>query len=60
MTSTQIPRSRGSGLRRCKHPRNNLYGSTGHMPMTEEPEKFVVSLVRFVRPIAEKVGDAAP
>jgi len=30
------------------------------MPMTEEPAKFLVSLVRFVRPIAEKAGDTAP
>jgi hypothetical protein len=30
------------------------------MPMTEEPGKFLVSLVRFVHPIAEKAGDAAP
>jgi proline iminopeptidase len=36
------------------------FENSGHMPMTEEPGKFVVSLVRFVRPIAEKVGDAAP
>jgi pimeloyl-ACP methyl ester carboxylesterase len=36
------------------------FENSGHMPMTEEPGKFLVSLVRFVRPIAEKVGDAAP
>ena len=33
---------------------------SGHMPMTEEPGKFLVSLVRFARPIAERAGDAAP
>jgi proline iminopeptidase len=36
------------------------FENSGHMPMTEEPGKFLVSLVGFVRPIAEKVGDAAP
>lgn len=36
------------------------FEDSAHMPMTEEPGKFAVSLVRFVRPIAEKVGDAAP
>jgi hypothetical protein len=30
------------------------------MPMTEEPGKFLLSLVRYVRPIAEKAGDVAP
>jgi hypothetical protein len=30
------------------------------MPMTEEPGKFLVSLVRYARPLAEKVGDVAP
>lgn len=33
------------------------FEDSGHMPMTEEPGKFLVSLVRFVRPIAEKAGD---
>ena len=33
---------------------------SGHMPMTEEPGKFLMSLVRFARPIAERAGDAAP
>lgn len=28
------------------------FEDSGHMPMTEEPGKFVVSLVQFVRPIA--------
>jgi proline iminopeptidase len=35
------------------------FEESGHMPMTEEPAKFVISLVRFVRPIGEKAGDAA-
>jgi proline iminopeptidase len=36
------------------------FEDSAHMPMTEEPAKFLVSLVRFVRPIAEKAGDTAP
>ena len=36
------------------------FEDSAHMPMTEEPGKFLVSLVRFVRPLAEKDGDAAP
>jgi proline iminopeptidase len=32
---------------------------SGHMPMTEEPGKFFLSLVRFARPIAEEAGDIA-
>jgi hypothetical protein len=27
---------------------------SGHIPMTEEPGKFLLSLVRYARPIAEK------
>jgi pimeloyl-ACP methyl ester carboxylesterase len=33
---------------------------SAHMPMTEEPGKFLLSLVRYVRPLAEREGDAAP
>jgi pimeloyl-ACP methyl ester carboxylesterase len=33
---------------------------SGHMPMIEEPGKFLVSLVRVVRPLAERAGDVAP
>jgi len=33
---------------------------SGHMPMTEEPGKFLLSLVLDARPIAEKAGDVAP
>jgi hypothetical protein len=32
---------------------------SGRIPMTEEPGKFLVSLVRYARPIAEKAGDLA-
>jgi proline iminopeptidase len=33
---------------------------SGHIPMTEEPSKFLFSLLSFARPIAEKPGDSAP
>jgi esterase/lipase len=33
---------------------------SGHMPMTEEPGKFLFSLVRYARPIAERAGDTSP
>jgi proline iminopeptidase len=33
---------------------------SGHMPMTEERGKFLFSLVRYARSIAEKAGDVAP
>ncbi len=33
---------------------------SAHIPMTEEPGKFFISLVRYARPIAEKAGDVAP
>ena len=33
---------------------------SGHIPMTEEPGKFLLSLVRYARPVAEKAGDTAP
>jgi pimeloyl-ACP methyl ester carboxylesterase len=36
------------------------FENSGHMPMTEEPAKFAISLLRFARPFAERVGDAAP
>jgi hypothetical protein len=41
---------------RC--PEGNEYSA--HIPMTEEPGKFLLSLVRYARPIAEKAGDVAP
>jgi hypothetical protein len=28
--------------------------------MTEEPGKFLISLVRYARPVAERAGDVAP
>jgi proline iminopeptidase len=35
------------------------FENSGHIPMTEEPAKFLRSLVRFARPIAERAGDTA-
>jgi proline iminopeptidase len=32
---------------------------SAHMPMSEEPGKFLASLLRYVRPAAEKAGDVA-
>jgi len=33
---------------------------SGHIPMTEEPGKFLLSLMHYAWPIAEKAGDVAP
>ncbi len=33
---------------------------SAHMPMTEEPGKFLISLVNYARPIAARAGDVAP
>jgi pimeloyl-ACP methyl ester carboxylesterase len=33
---------------------------SAHMPMTEEPGKFFLSLVRYARPIAERARDVGP
>ena len=45
-----------------KAPEKQLvwFEHSGHMPMTEERGKFLLSLVRYARPIAEKAGDVAP
>jgi hypothetical protein len=45
-----------------KAPEKQLiwFEHSAHMPMTEEPGKFLLSLVRCARPIAEKAGDVAP
>ncbi len=44
-----------------KAPNKHLvwFEHSGHMPMTEERGKFLLSLVRYARPIAEKAGDIA-
>ena len=36
------------------------FENSAHLPMTEEPGKFLVSLVRYARPIAERAGDGPP
>ena len=33
---------------------------SAHLPMTEEPGRFLVSLVRHARPFAERAGDVPP
>jgi pimeloyl-ACP methyl ester carboxylesterase len=35
------------------------FENSAHLPMTEEPGKFLISLVRYARPIAARVGDAS-
>jgi pimeloyl-ACP methyl ester carboxylesterase len=47
---------------KVKAPEKHLvwFEHSAHLPMTEEPGKFLVSLVRYARPIAEKAGDVAP
>jgi pimeloyl-ACP methyl ester carboxylesterase len=41
-----------------KAPEKHLvwFENSGHMPMTEEPGKFLLSLMRYARPIAERDG----
>jgi pimeloyl-ACP methyl ester carboxylesterase len=36
------------------------FENSAHLPMTEEPGKFLISLVRYARPIAERAGDVPP
>jgi proline iminopeptidase len=36
------------------------FENSAHLPMTEEPGKFLISLLRHARPIAEKASDTAP
>jgi proline iminopeptidase len=43
---------------RAPHKDFVWFEHSGHMPMTEEPGKFFLSLVRLARPLAEKAGDA--
>jgi len=45
-----------------KAPEKHLiwFERSAHMPMTEEPGKFLLSLVRCARPIAEKADEIAP
>lgn len=45
-----------------KAPEKHLvwFEHSAHIPMTEEPGKFFLSLMQFARPMAEKAGDVAP
>jgi pimeloyl-ACP methyl ester carboxylesterase len=47
---------------KVKAPRKRFvwFEHSAHLPMTEEPGKFLISLVHYARPIAERAGDAAP
>jgi proline iminopeptidase len=47
---------------RVKAPEKHVvwFEHSGHMIMTEEPGKALVSLVRYARPLAERAGDVAP
>ena len=36
------------------------FDNSAHLPMTEEPGRFLLSLTRYARPIAERAGDTAP
>ena len=36
------------------------FENSAHLPMTEEPGKFLISLVSLARPLAEKAADVAP
>ncbi len=45
-----------------KAPEKHLvwFEHSGHMPMTEEPGKFLLSLVRYARPLDKRAGDTPP
>ncbi len=47
---------------KVKAPEKHIvwFEHSAHLPMTEEPGKFLVSLLRYARPIAERAGDVAP
>lgn len=47
-------------LATLKAPEKHMvwFENSAHMAMTEEPGKFLVSLVKYARPIAERAGDA--
>lgn len=46
-------------LATLKAPEKHIvwFENSAHMAMTEEPGKFLVSLVKYARPIAERAGD---
>jgi pimeloyl-ACP methyl ester carboxylesterase len=47
---------------KVKAPEKHLvwFENSAHLPMTEEPGKFLVSLLNYARPVAERAGDVAP
>jgi proline iminopeptidase len=47
---------------KVKAPEKHIvwFESSAHLPMTEEPGKFLVSLLQYARPVAERAGDVAP
>jgi hypothetical protein len=47
---------------RVKAPAKHFiwFEHSAHEVMAEEPGKVLVSLLRFARPLAERVGDVAP
>ncbi|THD60484.1 alpha/beta fold hydrolase [Phenylobacterium sp.] len=49
-------------FRRVTAPQKTFvwFEHSAHEPESEEPGKFLLSLVRYARPIAQKAGDAAP
>jgi pimeloyl-ACP methyl ester carboxylesterase len=49
-------------FQRVKAPEKHLvwFENSAHEPESEEPGKFLLSLVRYARPIAAKAGDVAP
>jgi proline iminopeptidase len=34
------------------------FENSAHLPMTEEPGKFLMSLVRYARPLAKRASDS--
>ena len=48
-----------SWFARMKAPSKQFvwFENSAHLPMTEEPGKFLMALVRYARPIAERAGD---
>lgn len=47
---------------KVRAPQKHLvwFEHSAHLPMTEEPGKFLISLVNYARPIAARAGDVAP
>jgi pimeloyl-ACP methyl ester carboxylesterase len=49
-------------FRKVKAPSKHFvwFENSAHLPMTEEPGKFLMSLVRYARPLAERADDSLP